>query len=62
MDSLRISLTYEPDYHFKMSKIGAPFDLDRIAEECASVLKTDYSDDLDKLFKLGGSSGGARYY
>ena len=45
-----------------MSKIGAPSDLDRIAEEWASILKTDYSDDLDKLFKLGGSSGGARYY
>lgn len=54
------ALTYEPDYHFEMSKEGTSLDLDRIAEECASILKTDYSDDLDTLFKLGGSSGGAR--
>lgn len=54
------ALTYEPDYHFEISEIGATLDLDRIAEGCSSVLKTDYSDDLDKLFKLGGSSGGAR--
>lgn len=35
-------------------------DLDRIAEECSKILKTEYSDDLDRIFALGGSSGGAR--
>lgn len=52
------ALTYEPDYHFEMS--DQTLNLDRIAIECANILKTDYSDDLDKLFQLGGSSGGAR--
>lgn len=37
-----------------------PVDLDEIAEECASLLKKDYTDKLDELFLLGGSSGGAR--
>lgn len=35
-------------------------DLDDLAEECASLLETNSSDDLDALFVLGGSSGGAR--
>lgn len=34
--------------------------LDELADECAAMLKTDFSDDLDTLFALGGSSGGAR--
>ncbi len=33
---------------------------DAIAEECMNVLKTDYTEDLDSLFLLGASSGGAR--
>jgi len=52
------ALTYEPNFHFNISE--PTLDLDKIAAECANILKTDYSDDLDKLFKLGGSSGGAR--
>lgn len=35
-------------------------DFDAIARECARVLKADFSEDLDELFALGGSSGGAR--
>ena len=38
----------------------ASMDYDRLAEECARILDTNYSDDLDELFRLGGSSGGAR--
>ena len=34
--------------------------LDELAEECEKILQTEYSDELDTLFKLGGSSGGAR--
>ena len=45
-----ITLTSEPE----------PVDLDRIAAECSQMLQTDYSEDLDCLFDLGGSSGGAR--
>ena len=35
-------------------------DLDDIADECARVLRTNHSENLDELFALGGSSGGAR--
>lgn len=34
--------------------------LDELAEQCRSILNTEYSDKLDELFYLGGSSGGAR--
>lgn len=52
------ALSYEPDYPFDLPE--PTLDLDRIATECANILKTDYSNDIDTLFKLGGSSGGAR--
>lgn len=52
------ALTYEPEYHFQRSH--HLLDLDQIAVECATMLRTDHSDDLDQLFHLGGSSGGAR--
>ena len=42
------------------SSIVAATDLDDIARECANLLETDFSEDLDQLFALGGSSGGAR--
>ena len=34
--------------------------LDEIAAECEKVLQTEFSEQLDTLFALGGSSGGAR--
>ena len=52
------ALTFEP-----VSSLPNTFgqlDLDEIAAACASMLETDFSDDLDALFALGGSSGGAR--
>lgn len=52
------ALTYEPDYHFEIS--NQELNLDKIAEECSNILKTDYSENLDELFRMGGSSGGAR--
>lgn len=52
------ALTYEPDIRFELP--DPALDLDRIAAECAIILHTDHSDDLDLLFRLGGSSGGAR--
>lgn len=36
------------------------FDLDELANECSKVLASEHSEDLDELFALGGSSGGAR--
>lgn len=51
-------LEYRPVYNMKG---GAPSgDLDRIAEECRKILQSEESGDLDLLFSLGGSSGGAR--
>lgn len=52
------ALTYEPE--IKLDDKPVDVDLDRIAAECSKMLTTEYSDDLDTLFMLGGSSGGAR--
>lgn len=52
------ALTYYPTH--ELTTRQAQKDYDAIAGECMNVLKTDYSDDLDTLFALGGSSGGAR--
>lgn len=52
------ALEYEPD--IRLASWSELDDLDEIASACAEVLSTDYSDDLDALFALGGSSGGAR--
>ena len=52
------ALEYEPEMTF--APAVSCEDLDAIADECARVLNSDYSDDLDALFALGGSSGGAR--
>lgn len=52
------ALVYEPDYHFETASNDD--DLDRLAEECSKILQTDYSENIDELFRLGGSSGGAR--
>lgn len=37
-----------------------PINLDAIAEECRRILNTESVENLDELFRLGGSSGGAR--
>lgn len=52
------ALTYEPEYC--LTEETADMDFDKIAEECSRILKKDYSNNLDELFLLGGSSGGAR--
>lgn len=35
-------------------------DLDELAGQCQKILNTEYSDKLDELYQLGGTSGGAR--
>lgn len=52
------ALEYEPDYGKEDEMIVD--DLDYISLLCQKILNTDYLDDLDKLYRLGGSSGGAR--
>jgi len=52
------ALTYRPCH--KLHQAGRSLEHDRIADECRKILESGHSDDLDELFALGGSSGGAR--
>lgn len=52
------ALEYEPDYIIiENEEID---DLDYLSKQCQKILKTEYSPDLDVLYKLGGGIGGAR--
>ena len=51
-------LTYYPEKSF--SEQTGNLDLDELAEECQKILNTEYSDKLDELYRLGGTSGGTR--
>ncbi len=57
-DSGMGALEYRPVYQWQ--NIEAVQDLDRLATECKKILQSEDSDDLDTLFAMGGSSGGAR--
>lgn len=57
-DSGMGALSYRPAICLNESE--SAMELDQIAGECERMLRTEYSDDLDQLFRLGGSSGGAR--
>ena len=52
------ALTYEPVQELP-DTADCP-DLDDLAYQCKKILNTEYSDKLDELFSLGGTSGGAR--
>ena len=52
------ALTYEPEKPLECGMIGT--DLDALALECQKILHSEYSDKLDELYRLGGTSGGAR--
>lgn len=52
------ALEYEPGLSLPVGDDGMTYD--ELAAECSRILRTDYSDDLDTIFALGGSSGGAR--
>lgn len=53
------ALEYKPSYEFQQ-EIDTEFDLDTLSIECNKLLNTEFSNSLDELFLLGGSSGGAR--
>lgn len=53
------ALTYQPEQKL-LKQNNTTLDLDEIARECNKILNTESSDQLDDLFLLGGSSGGAR--
>ena len=52
------ALRYQPE--IVMQDENKALSLDELAEECRKLLVTEYTDALDTLFGLGGSSGGAR--
>lgn len=52
------ALTYRPEYQVKLG--GSESDLDQLAEQCRKVLLSDSVENLDELYRLGGTSGGAR--
>ncbi len=52
------ALSYRPEHNFVTSKEET--DYDKLALACKKILNTNFSNDLDKLFQLGASSGGAR--
>lgn len=53
------ALSYKPEYNLLEDK-DYQEDYDNLALSCKKILNTEYSADLDELFKLGGSSGGAK--
>ena len=52
------ALTYYPERKFPEQRDNP--DLDELARECQKILNTEYTDKLDELYRLGGTSGGAR--
>ena len=52
------ALTYRPAWD--LSRDTSLGDLDELASQCAALLQHAENADLDALFRLGGSSGGAR--
>lgn len=52
------ALTYKPVHSLVPNYTTEDFDT--LALECKKILNTQYSENLDNLFYLGGSSGGAR--
>lgn len=52
------ALTYQPEEKFSFGPQGC--DLDELDIQCQKILNTEYSEKLDELYLLGGTSGGAR--
>ena len=52
------ALTYKPEHKFESENSIQDYDI--LAQECSKILESQNSDNLDELFILGGSSGGAR--
>ncbi|MCI7169686.1 type II toxin-antitoxin system HipA family toxin [bacterium] len=57
-DSGMGALTYRPQQEFYEKEELA--DLDELAVSCQKILNMEYSEKLDELYRLGGTSGGAR--
>lgn len=57
-DSGMGALSYVPAHYFEPYPMNG--DYDKIAEDCRRLLEEDFTENLDALFRMGGSSGGAR--
>ena len=54
------ALEYIPSKNTDYDIIGTKLNYDEIAKECSELLSSKTSDQIDVLYKLGGSSGGTR--
>lgn len=52
------ALTYRPEH--SVGAEGELLNLDSLAEQCREILLSDSTENLDELYRLGGTSGGAR--
>lgn len=52
------ALSYQPE--MKLADSQEMNDLDALCEECQKILNSEYSENLDEIYRLGGTSGGAR--
>lgn len=52
------ALTYRPEHD--LERENSDLTLDQLALECQKMFETNQSENLDALFQMGGSSGGAR--
>lgn len=52
------ALCYRPE--MSLSDRETSLSLDVLAEQCQRILKAEYTENLDELYRLGGTSGGAR--
>lgn len=52
------ALCYQPE--ISLSDGNITLSLDVLATECQKILKAEYTQNLDELYRLGGTSGGAR--
>ena len=52
------ALIYQPE--FSLGKTVLAGNLDDLEQECEKILHAQNSEDLDRLYQLGGTSGGAR--
>ena len=52
------ALTYKPEHRFKSENSISDYDI--LAQECSKILESKNSENLEEIFNLGGSSGGAR--
>lgn len=57
-DSGMGALSYRPD--IRLDAGTSVLELDQIAKECENVLREEHCANLDQLFRMGASSGGAR--